>query len=302
MDYTLREQVAQEAVAAAQLVPFLTGVPAMPNSSPTEPAGWEEKEWLQWFEAVLREGRPGSIARDLTAAIAQALAQTNYPSANFLTRRLAAELAVAEWSEYELFIPVKQALCDSGNFSEQEFDMTKFTHSLNAVFGEKPKSLFTVAVTVAPVALTRTVAKKFTRGLRLLLDSAESGRQVLTGIEIDLDASHVDEAAALGIETARRLLEDLRLIFYVQIHLCGSVRVTRTEPQMDLHLSLPQPFWTKAPGCREDRGFRRDTSNSCRCFQKTSARGGTPPNGTYRRRYLTGQKIVTLRPRMCGRH
>lgn len=249
-DYTLREQIAREAEAAARITPFLSGIPPMPICSPTGHRGWD-KEWLRWFEAALRAGQFGSIARDLISAIAQALDQTDYTTANFLTRWLAAELAEAEWSQSELSISVRGSLCDSGKFAEREFDIERFLESLNTVLGEKPKFHFIVTLPVAPVFLSRTVARKFYRGPRLLLEASKDNRQVLTGIEIELDASHVDEAAALGTETARTLLEDLRLVFYIRTHLCGSVRVTRTDPPLNCHRSLPQPFWKKAAGRRE---------------------------------------------------
>lgn len=247
---TLRDQLAREAMASARLLSFLPKIPQMPSSGPTAHGKWT-REWLHWFETVLRLANPSSIVADMVTVIAQALAQDEYATANFLTRGLAGELAQRDWARNDAFMNVKRVFCDNGDFSLREFNATDFINSLNAVFCERPKSAFNVAFQLAPVGLTKAVARKCENGPRLLIESREDSDGVLVGVEIEVDASNVHEAAALGIEATRRLLEELRLLFYIRTHLCGSVRVSQVEQGLEVHVSLPQPFWKKQHGRRE---------------------------------------------------
>ncbi len=248
-DYTLRKALADEALRATKLLPFLSGVPPVPTGDLAAASGWEAA-WLDWFQAVSATALE-SLVHELATATSRALAAQDYSTAFFLTRRLAAEVTEDDWSHTGRFIEIKRALCDSGSFADREPDLAEFTDVLTSAFSPGSTSRFTVTVPVASTKVTRTVARIFHRGPRLLLESKAEGPDVLTGIEIDTDARRADEAAAFALEVARKVLDDLRLLFYVRTHLSGSVLVNKAESEESVYLSLPQPFWSKAPGRRE---------------------------------------------------
>jgi len=103
---------------------------------------------------------------------------------------------------------------------------------------------------VAPVDITKEIVASVGRGNRLVIQNQDS-EIILTGITNLTYAAHPEEAMAKCHRIAIRILETLRLRFYVRTHLYGSVKIVDHQTGAENRVSLPQPFWPKGKGHRQ---------------------------------------------------
>lgn len=246
-DKVLREQLAQEVRAAAELARVLTLLPKAPEPPPLLANKWRQ-EWLDWLSHVTTIDRR-SLIESVVVAIGRALNENNLHFVNYLTRRLAAELAEFAWPKGVVFDRVKLVLCDSGDFYCQAFSETRFVTTLAAALEQPAKRPMVVQIEFAPVVVPPRTARFLTVNPRAITQRNEAGEPILIGVEVDVDATHVDEAAAIALDAMRTFLEGLRLIAYVRTHPTGSIKVldpinTGAGTDNCVRRPLPQPFWT----------------------------------------------------------
>jgi hypothetical protein len=260
-NFVLREQLSDEAIAAARLAPFLSDVSAPPTSNPLAGSRWRP-EWIRWFESLLRHGTREVLVFQLGSEIAAALQRKELGVANFLTRRLAAELADHEWSHRALFRLVKSNFCDSWSIaSREESTSDAFASTMALAFADQPRTKHIVEIDVAPVRISRRVARDF-KSRKLVVESSEDSETTLRRFVFEVDAAHSDEAAAVALESARELLERLRLTHYVRTHLVGDFKINSIDQGLQCSSQLPQPFWDNRGG------FRRDVPRVPRRYQQ----------------------------------
>jgi hypothetical protein len=249
-DHTLRGQLSQEVRRAARVSPMIEVVPPSPGGDPLSGSDWDPN-WLRWFETVVAIP-PESLVNSFSRSLHDAITTGDYSTAQFLTRRLASEVTEDDWSHTGRFITTKSAICDSGRFADRLMDMNEFVEALSSTVTSMERGDFKVTVSFARTTVPRSVVRTFSdKGPSLVIETGDDQALLLTGVIVEVKAMRVDEAAALGLEAARRLLDDLRLIFYIRTHMSGNVVVEAAEPPKLTYFSLPQPFWSKGPGSRE---------------------------------------------------
>jgi len=252
----LRAQLAADAVAASRIVSLLRGI-AMPPSTQPLVAGQWRNAWLDWFKCMLQDTSRDTLVDSFAAAIGEHLTSNDLSTVNFLTRRLAAELADRGWSPRELFRPVKYVFCDAGDFDFSEFDPTRFAATLRATFSASKTRQFQVSVDVAPVRFSFAHVQQFRRW-KLILERVEGGQGVLRRIDMTVNAEHHDQAAAEGLEWACELIERLRVAYYTRTQLIGDIIVRDTEGESETFMPLPHPFWADARARRDVPGMPKN--------------------------------------------
>jgi hypothetical protein len=251
----LSQQLKREIHALRRLVEYLPDLPPMPSTSLGTDELLSENYWLKvthtapldhywvdWLNATRKLISHDTFTAPLTRATAHALVTHDYETAAFLTRRLAAELSASELSVNRLFLVAKSELCDSGNYDNEALDESDLDNALRqALLPPVPKN-YEIEIPLAPVPISSRVARIAFTAFKLITDhSGPSG--ILKGISTQLEATHAEEAAGLAVKAVRKTLESLRLRFYIQTHLIGTVKVR--DPQgSETEFSLPQPFWS----------------------------------------------------------
>jgi hypothetical protein len=245
----LLRQIADEAIAAARIAPFLPGIPVPPPIAPVQGSRWHP-EWMGWFESLLRPDVSSILLHDFVVALAQALDTGDYALASFITRRLAAELAEHEWSDRALFRIVKTNFCDANTI--EAFSRESFATLLGDAFSEPPVTKYRAAIELAPTLVWPRFERILEKPRRLRVEAVDGGKTILRGLTLEVTASHYDEAAAIALDELRDVLERLRLFHNVRTHAIGAIEVTRVDDSRIFTVDLPQPFWTAGPGRRRD--------------------------------------------------
>lgn len=243
-DSVLRKQLAEEVINSAGLIPFLSHIPVSPSGPPIEKWEWK-KNWIRWFEAVVKQYDPAAIISDLAQAVASALASRNWYQAAFLIRRLAGELGQHDWSRAHLLGVAKRNFCDDSAPDGKNFDAGKLQQAISATFIRSERVTHLVHIPLAPAVVTQVVLKRF-KHRKLFADRGPTGEQVLRAVEISVEAVHSEEAAAIARTSVRELIERLRLTYYIRTGVAGDAAVTRSDTGATFNAALPQPFWSSA--------------------------------------------------------
>lgn len=249
-DVKLRKQLKREIASAIHLsaqVEEINDPPA--NRIISDGKKWESR-WLHWFEDVLYELDPKVLQIKLIQNLSNDLSGQNLWSAAYWTRRLAAELGEDEWSPGQLFKIAKHTICDSGSYDELELNTDKLSMALIDLFVTGSKASYSVCISAASVPISKSVIKNTPKGLELIVESDAQRGCLLTGISTVVEALHSEQAAAIGVEVARKMLQSLRLRFNIRTHMYGGVKVV-DESGDERWFSLPQPFWPKISGHRK---------------------------------------------------
>jgi len=245
----LLRQLADEAIAAARITPFLPGIPVAPSSAPVQGSRWHP-EWMRWFETLLRPDTSSILLHDFAVALAEALETHDYTQASFITRRLAAELVEHEWSDRALFRIVKTNFCDANTM--EVFSRAAFASLLVDAFSEPRGTKYRAAIELAPALVWPRFERILEKPRRLRVEVVDGGKTMLRGLTLEVTASHYDEAAAIALDELRDVLERLRLFHNVRTHAIGAIEVTRIDDSRIFTVDLPQPFWTAGSGRRRD--------------------------------------------------
>jgi hypothetical protein len=253
-DWTLRTQLKREVEAVAKMSASVPTIPTPPVESLIVDGSNLVGPWLQWIRAIDTDSEATGIVQDICLALASALTDSRFQEVMYLTRHLASELSSAEWSGRQLFMTAKHAFCDSGSWANRNLEKDSFAETLGALFVVPLRRTYRVVFNVSPVYVTTEIIKTVGRGQRLILED-DDGRQRLTGIRSRTFAAHPEQAAIKSHRVATRILERLRLSFYVRTNLYGAVKVTDEVTNVESWIPLPQPFWTKGINRREVPGL-----------------------------------------------
>lgn len=243
-DLSLRQQLANEAVAAARLGPYITILPPAPADSPLLETGQWRPDWIHWFNSVSAV-ESKALVIELANATAQAIHDRNYDVTAFLARRLASELADHEWTNTLLLFNVRAQFCDAGIFASVDFDVDTFRRVAAQAFTEYRARQFLVTVPITAVQLNAAVVKRYSNPDGFVSRRNDDGSVTVTGIQVNAAASQASEAAAIALERARKLLEKLRLSFYVQTRFVGDLDIVALDSDDRFTMPLPQPFWPR---------------------------------------------------------
>lgn len=107
-----------------------------------------------------------------------------------------------------------------------------------------------MCISAASVPISKTIIKNTPTGLELIVESDAQRGCLLTGISSVIEAIHPEQAAAIGVEVAKKMLQGLRLRFNIRTHMYGGVKVV-DESGDERWFSLPQPFWPKTSSHRK---------------------------------------------------
>jgi len=120
----VREQLKQELQDLIKCKSYVEILPKIPSYEITvNDKRWKEGDkWWLWFAEVMEKVNTEDLIESLANALAKALSHKDLKEATFLTRKLASELGGENWSMRQLFLEVKERICDSGLYDNKDLD------------------------------------------------------------------------------------------------------------------------------------------------------------------------------------
>lgn len=110
---------------------------------------------------------------------------------------------------------------------------------------------YKVQIELAPVVASNDILQRYSsKNTVLQKRQSERGSWQLTGVTCVVTAADVEHAAEACLIRVRRVLETLRIRYYVRTHVYGAARV-QDETGQETWVPLQQPFWSKGPGRRQ---------------------------------------------------
>ena len=259
---TLRQQLALEATAIARLAPYVASLPRPPSNAPLDAGRWQP-EWIAWFERITERTDPRTVVSELSEAVGT-IVRTDLWTAAYLMRRLSAELVDSGWVGPLLFKRVKRQFCSEDAFADPTADIAAiFTKCFS--LGQSP--IYTVTIPLAPVKVSRRMLRRIREPV-LRVEETSQGME-LTGAIVSVRARNSNEAATMAIRLVAKLLEKLRLFFYVITHLAGDVHVVSlaSDPPGRYTSAASAPVlactaWPQARSPRATEAVRKDTKGA----------------------------------------
>jgi hypothetical protein len=254
-DGALREQLKRELLRVVNVCTFASSLPRPPVASLSVDRQMFSVEWLEWLDRMDGEVNTVSVVSSMVKSIAACLKGHDFVTAFFLTRQLASELGGSGWPSSQLADLVKGHLC-SGQWAFAEFDERLFSDELRNLLTGGSSRQYDVFVPIAPLAISSLVADRLNRREMLVVENKD-GRRLVSGLRITVNAVAPAQAVSLASSQCSRILETLRLRYYLLPAIGTVARVRDLQDETEYHVDLPQPFWRK-DGRREVPRFFGD--------------------------------------------
>lgn len=294
-DRSLRNQLLEELSAASKLSSISAVFPPVPLSPALSSNVWTA-EWRAWLTRLRELGESESLITELTSELATVLDTGRYIEAAFITRRLAAELSERGWSSRQMRKVALAQFCSAKD--DAAWSVDRFSADLRHAFGSRAEEPYWVTIPVAAVRVPVAVAKQ----PRMITSPTEDGAVELTALRIRMWGTHSDHAVTKAIDNGRRLLEHLRLVYYVNTHIRGEVVVAQSDDGKQYLSPVPQPFWTKRLGLvRPLPRVPARTNEALAMMTPASKSIWRATEWHVSQAVAAWAEALTLRPPMCGK-
>lgn len=251
-DQFLRRQLKTEMLSASRLLTTLQVPIAQPSTDIDLQSTEWPPEWVQWLDNVIAHVPQVDLVSRIISALPSVVFAGNAAATQYLTRRLAAELA-ATLSPSEVVQRAMTILLDDELPSSNPADPAKFYETLLALTSPGVKRAYEVLLTVAPVLVSREARIVFRGWKRVeaVIEQATHDSKRLVALRQRVEAFDAESAMIEAVGQAAKALEGLRLRHYLRTHLYGTAEIHDLTSGEVLHVSLPAPFWMmKHPSSR----------------------------------------------------
>lgn len=211
-------------------------------------------EWKIFLKSFEDSRAQTTIIDEIVNQLAEAIKKNDYDKIANLTTLLASNNPQSERASVQI--------------AKQVF----LNNSSNIPIKEKLKALaptneneYIVRFQVGRVAIPNNLIKKLARirpiveyeGVWPPASNDADAVKYLTGMEVDVTATHPENAAEIALLKCQESVHQLRVKNYIRTHIIGAIKLRIIGENNEIWLSLPQPFWKKkAGGSREIPNFK----------------------------------------------
>ncbi|HTT97770.1 MAG TPA: hypothetical protein VMF58_06940, partial [Rhizomicrobium sp.] len=246
----IRELLKKELHSSLRWIRSIPSIPQPPDEIKVEPSKWRN-EWMAWFEKTMKQDIVPSVVEHLSFRIAEELSDSNYSAAAFLTRRLAEQISDDGHGErFRASMALKSVQHHLGTSSNLNSVPAVAALIRQATLPDREEREFVVSCSLTPAVISRTKFDRSKLWPKFIFQEHQGPELILVGLRVPVRTLSAEQAASRALGEFERILEGLRIRYYVQTNLYGRLCVTPEDGSKPIDMDLPQPFWTRKSGSR----------------------------------------------------